>query len=103
MTVSWEQLCEWSRLADELTELIDARWKELGGYDGWLESKKGLFSDSRARQIGEQLNRVGGFNAMQTITESIHESLGENDDPGLQRCFLSDINWAWDGIGQWRC
>lgn len=45
----------------------------------------------RVRELGEELNKIGGYPLML----SIHQSLPAHDALELQ--------FAWDGVGEWQC
>ena len=91
-------------LAQELHQLIVSRWQELN-YKLWFESDKGLTGNDRVRQIGEQLNRIGGLSCMLSVVaalEALYRKSDDESDHDLALCFNSDINWAWNGIGDWQ-
>ena len=91
-------------LANELHMLITDRWQELN-YKLWTESDEGLTGNDRVRQIGEQLNRIGGHQCMLSVVaalEAVYRKSDEKSDHDLALCFNSDINWAWNGIGEWQ-
>ena len=57
--------------------------------------------DERVRQIGEQLNRIGGMPAMLGVVGILHSAFQDRED-ALSLVFISDINCAWSGIGNWQ-
>ena len=49
----------------------------------------------RVREIGEQLNRLGGYEAMSGIANGVAEVF-ERTDQHLYACFMHELNWAWN-------
>lgn len=45
----------------------------------------------RVRQLGEQLNKIGGYPLMLSAYQSLPE------------CDALELQFAWDGIGEWQC
>jgi hypothetical protein len=78
------------------------RWVELDfSHDNWAEAKEGV-CNSRVRQLGEQIYRqTGSTAALITVCEDVRIRL-ETTDSRLADCFMSDINCAWNGIGDWQ-
>jgi hypothetical protein len=72
------------RLADENGHLLK-ELLQLVGSDGGFGNK------TRIREIGEELNRIGGMDLMQCAYYGVKNA---------GRYFSQDI---WDGIGSWRC
>ena len=76
---------------------IEVLQNELGGFSANntdLSSDRDCYlgaNKERTRQIGERLNSIGGFNLMQQVAESI---------PLVDQ---RELDFAWDGIGEWRC
>ncbi len=60
-----------------------------------IGSTIGFFSQrQRTREIGKRLNEIGGFKGMQLAAHRVMSMAGAR--PG------SDLEWVWDGIGQWQ-
>jgi hypothetical protein len=75
--------------------------KTIGASDGFLSLKSGgnFNSDrrhSRAREIGNRLNQIGGLALMQAVGFEV----GNYFDPGSGRG--RELEAAWDGIGGWK-
>lgn len=49
--------------------------------------------NTRAREIGEALNRIGGFEMMRRGEQAVQESLGP--------VAAAELSWAWHGVGEW--
>jgi uncharacterized lipoprotein YddW (UPF0748 family) len=49
----------------------------------------------RIAEIGERLNEIGGFNAMQKAAGIIKDELGYSP-------YVIELSWAWNGIGAWQ-
>ena len=67
MTTDPIAIAEAGVLGVELLELADDAWTALGSdsaarFNAWQSS--GMFKAPRVREIGEQLNRLGGYEAM---------------------------------------
>ena len=60
-----------------------------------------MLKTPRVREIGKQLNLLGGYKAMTDISYAINQILF-TIDKGLNAVYSTEINWAWDGIGEWR-
>ena len=88
-------------LIKELVQTITTRWIELDqDLTVWEESDTGVCTD-RVRQIGEQINRIAGYPALLAIRDQVAKFAGEFS-PGLEHAFNAEINWSWNGIGNWQ-
>lgn len=78
------------------------RWVELDfDHENWMGADQGV-CNSRVRQLGEQIYRqTGSTAALLTVCENVRIRL-ETTDSRLADCFMSDINCAWNGIGDWQ-
>jgi hypothetical protein len=72
------------RLADENGHLLDELLQLVG-------SDAGFGNKTRIREIGEELNRIGGMDLLQCAYYGVRNA---------GRCFSQDI---WHGVGSWRC
>ena len=100
MTTTVEQK-ELEALGDELLSSIAARWIELNqDLEVWEESDTGICTD-RVRQIGEQLNRIGGYQMLMDARADVAERC-HNFSPDMEIAFNTEINWVWNGIGNWQ-
>jgi hypothetical protein len=99
MTETLTQL-EISRLGIELLKIVEHNWS-LTSYPQWIDGDQDVICNERVRQIGEQLNRIGGLPAMQGVIGILDSTFQEREDE-LSMVFSSDINWAWNGIGDWQ-
>jgi hypothetical protein len=61
----------------------------IGRTKGYLPREEG-----RTREIGEELNKMGGMGLMQTAHEQVSSSLGNVK--------ARELESAWSGIGMWR-
>lgn len=62
----------------------------------------------RVREIGERLNKIGGWNLMHAAYEAVRQSvparLADAEGgmpPGVSEFHPSEIAPVWDGIGDW--
>jgi len=90
-----------SELAAELWHEATSNWQ---GYDHWANSEDYILGSPRVRQLGEQANRIGGFEAMAAVVDAAFYSRIRDNDPAapLASCGVSEINHAWHGIGDWQ-
>ena len=87
-------------LAEELFTIISTRWIELDqDTDVWAQSDVGICTD-RVRQIGEQLNRIGGLALMMDARMKV-AFFCLNFSTDFENVFNTEINWVWNGIGGW--
>lgn len=87
-------------LADELWAITKKNWK---GYDKWSNGDKDLLlGDARVRQLGEQADRIGGFEAMAAVVEMALYSRMHSGNQQIASAGVTEINHAWDGIGTWQ-
>ena len=92
---------EISALAEELMSILATRWIELDqDTDVWEESDVGICTD-RVRQIGEQLNRIGGLALLLEARAKV-SILCQQFSSDLELVFNTEINWCWNGIGGWQ-
>ena len=85
-------------IALELILIARESWE---GDDAWAESEEGILSHPKVRQLGEQANRLGGMTGMQDAARlACLDSRGQVRD-SLSRAMLSELNYAWNGIGTW--
>jgi hypothetical protein len=93
---------DFQALQDEMFNVVMDRWVELNfSTDNWSESTEGVCTN-RVRQIGEQLHRAGGGNNLMFVARhNIAKRLGVMDS-NLQSVFNTEINWVWNGIGEWQ-
>ena len=84
-------------LSQELYLLVHHYWESYSDDDESI-----LLEDPRFRQIGECLNRCDGYHAMNTAVAAVAEALRADHTPRLLLTFKSEVNWCWDGIGEWR-
>ena len=90
-----------NELGTELITTVVSRWIDLDqDLSVWEESDTGVCTD-RVRQIGEQINRIGGYSALTAICAEAGERL-HNLSPDLESAFNTEINWVWNGIGAWQ-
>ena len=84
-------------LSQELYLLVHHYWESYSDDDESI-----LLEDPRFRQIGECLNRCDGYHAMNTAVAAVAEALRADQIPRLLLTFKSEVNWCWNGIGEWR-
>lgn len=81
----------------EVLNLVDELIK-IGTVEDFLsEQPGGAFNrhcrHKRAREIGEYLNEIGGFELMEYVFERVRKKVGNT---------ISDhLEFAWSAIGQW--
>ena len=86
----------------DLCRISHRGWERLDRSKAkWAESPQGVLADARVREIGEQLNRSGGFSLMVRASQLVVETL-QWEDEQLAGVFLTEINSAWHEIGDWR-
>jgi hypothetical protein len=101
-TFTKARAAEMNHLREELEAIVTKRWNELGSFEAWTESDQGLCFSPRVRQIGEQFSRLeNGDLAMFWAVERMSNDLAEYDLT-LSDAFRSEINHAWNGIGNWQ-
>ena len=90
-----------TEFASDVWKEVIRRWVELDFSDeGWTERGEGVCND-RVRQLGEQIYRQTNSTAsLLTVAQDVRVRLSRTDSR-LAICFASDINAAWDGIGEW--
>lgn len=86
-------------IAAELRSIAQENWQ---GTENWMESERGILDDPRVRKLGEEANDLDGMRAMQLVVGAAFL-----DDGGLARnscasAALSELNYAWAGIGDWQ-
>ena len=88
-------------LEENLFGVVTTRWIELDqDIDVWEQSDVGVCTD-RVRQIGEQLNRLGGNSILAAARYNVAQRCGLYS-PDLEAVFNTEINWVWNGIGGWQ-
>ena len=88
-------------LGEELFSILTTRWIELDqDIDVWGESDTGICTD-RVRQIGEQINRIGGLSMLVAVRAEIEDHCMDFS-PDFGQAFNTEINWVWNGIGEWQ-
>ena len=87
------------QISDELWEIAHANWK---GVAHWETADSGLLDAPRVRELGEQANRLGGFAAMSAAGKHAFYDRINGPDDDLARAALYDLNWRWNGIGDWQ-
>ena len=86
----------------DLCRISKRGWDQLDcSMAKWADSEKGVLGVPRVREIGEQLNRAGGWALMVQASQLVIETL-ELSDKTLAGVFLTEINSAWHEIGDWR-
>ena len=83
-------------LSHELYSLVHHYW------ESYEDEESVLLEAPRFRQIGECLNRCSGYTAMNTAVAAVAEALRADHMYQLVSVFTSEVNWCWDGIGEWR-
>jgi hypothetical protein len=86
-----------AELRPEVNKLIEELVK-IGQLEDFLSERPGgAFNGQcrhiRARQIGERLNKIGGFVLMEQVHKKIRKSLGPQ--PGTH------LSYSWADIGKW--
>ncbi len=88
-------------LGTELITTLASRWIDLDqDLSVWEESDTGICTD-RVRQIGEQINRLGGYSALVAVCAEVGERC-HTLSPDMELAFNTEINWVWNGIGNWQ-
>ena len=91
------QLAEIAEGMRSLRAIAEEQWP---GFDDWANNEKGfLLGNNKIVEIGRTLNRIGGLELMQTICYATFPP-GEAQSQ-MERSALSELNWAWHGIGDW--
>lgn len=89
-----------SHIAEELVSIADSNWK---GFDCWSESERGVLDNPRVRELGEQANRIGGFEAMQAAAyAAFTDEDGHARAGSVKSAALYEINYKWHGVGEWQ-
>lgn len=88
------------QLGQQLLDHIEGRWTN---YEDWCSenSTPVCIGCPDVRAIGVKLNEMGGMYCMSTIVGKVCEH-AEDIDEGLAAAFQSEINYAWNGIGDWQ-
>ena len=63
---------------------------------------EGTFAGTRSRQIGEEINRIGGFRLMQEIHKLFVLALFAKTDHENVALLSRRLESAWHGIGEWQ-
>jgi hypothetical protein len=63
---------------------------------------EGTPAHTRAREIGEEINRIGGFGTMQEFHKLFVLALFVRTDYEKATSLARGLEWAWHGIGSWR-
>lgn len=63
---------------------------------------EGTTGGTRSRQIGEEINRVGGFRLMQEIHKLFALALFAKTDHETAATIARRLESAWHGIGEWQ-
>jgi hypothetical protein len=84
----------------EEIERLTAELIAIGKSDGFLSMQPGgKFNEAmrniRAREIGERLDEIGGFELMQAVGKQVARSFGPGSSQGRE------LEAAWSGIGSW--
>ena len=101
LTIEHQEL---KALQTEIFNIVKSRWVESGlsnDQDAWGNELTEPICNDRVRQIGEQLNRIGGINFLMVARYNVAHRLCA-EDPFLESFFNSDINWVWNGVGDWQ-
>ena len=92
-------------ISKKLVEFADKLWEIHMTYEEKGEDWSGGLLDKAnnpgVRMIGECLDDIGGFEAMQKMAYAIYNDKKEKH-PRDATDFLSCINYAWSGIGEWQ-
>jgi len=85
-------------LGPEIDHIVDELTR-IGSIDGFLSMQPGgRFNENRrhirAREIGEELNKMGGLDLMKKVAYRVKSRLGS----GL----CGELERAWGYIGEWR-
>ena len=100
MNLSIKGAKELASISSELIAIATDNWE---GFDAWTESENGILSSPRVRELGEQANRIGGFEAMQTVAyAAFTDANGFSRGGSVKAAALSEINCRWNGIGDWQ-
>ena len=90
-----------NEIGTELITTVVSRWIDLDqNLSAWEEADTGVCTD-RVRQLGEQINRLGGHSALVAVCAEVGERL-HTVSPDLELVFNTEINWVWNGIGMWQ-
>ena len=86
-----------AKLKPEVNRMIEDLVR-IGQQEGFLSERSGgLFNAQcrhiRAREIGERLNEIGGFELMEQINKKIRKRLGTQ--------LASHLSYSWADIGKW--
>jgi hypothetical protein len=91
--------------AEFLRYIVRLNW---GGSE-WQESSQDgtlLIDRPEALALGELLNKLGGIDLMRRVTQAALFEDGSGYLEPLPRCMrdaaISEINVAWNGIGEWQ-
>ena len=86
----------------EVWKEVIRRWVELDfSEENWMGADQGVCNE-RVRQLGHQIyESAGSTELLLRVAENVRQRL-EKIDSALERCFMSDINVAWNGIGNWQ-
>lgn len=100
ITFSKKEAQEIMMLAYRLVKIADKEWVS---WDKWTNGEVPfLLENDEVRQIGEQANRIGGLPVMQAICEIafVDPETGAIAEKKYSAGY-SEINHAWNGIGDW--
>jgi hypothetical protein len=91
-----------NEFATQVWVQIIKRWAELDcNYDNWTNAQGGICNE-RVRELGEQVYRqTNSTGALIDVSQYVYSRL-QGLDEQLAACFITDINWAWKGIGDWQ-
>lgn len=89
-------------LASITTELITIARANWTSYNAWCESEAGILGGSRVRELGIQADRIAGLEGMALACNGIPRVLCDsNEDISLAAACISELNYRWNGIGDW--
>lgn len=76
---------------------------------GETSEKRAVFLDARGapvpeiREMGEKLNRLGGLPAMLEVTMALEAYVVQETDAPWMRSDLRELDFCWNGVGEWMC
>lgn len=91
-------------LGQRLREIAKANWTD---YDAWADDEIALFSRRdgddwavlpEVREIGERAHEIGGRPAMRAVSYGTFMPA----QTWMDTCAVSELNHAWNGVGNWQ-